>query len=170
MAKVNREALLVATGQNLKRLLSRRVWGRRPPFRVSRVQAAVPTGETFDRPADFDLAAHWAAARAAFAAMHDRYPVTVRVAPEGVPILLQAFGEGLHALLATAGESDAAGWRTLVLHFETTDAARGRLLGFGTLVEVLGSPELRATMGPEAARIAAFYAGAPQAGAILPAG
>jgi DDE family transposase len=30
LEKVNGEALLTATGQNLKRLLSRRGWGRRP--------------------------------------------------------------------------------------------------------------------------------------------
>ena len=30
LEKVNGEALLIATGQNLKRLLSRRAWGRRP--------------------------------------------------------------------------------------------------------------------------------------------
>ncbi len=46
LRRVNTEALLVATGQNLKRLLSRRGWGRRPfPGGVSGMRRALLSGQ-----------------------------------------------------------------------------------------------------------------------------
>jgi predicted DNA-binding transcriptional regulator YafY len=132
-------------------------------FRVSRVRWAMMTEETFVHPDDFDLAAYWVESCATFAAGFPGYEVTLRTAPEIEPILLQAFGEAVRALLA-AGEPDTEGWKTITLSFETADAACGRLLGFGTLVEVLDPPELRQAMWAEAARIADFYAIKPSMG------
>jgi predicted DNA-binding transcriptional regulator YafY len=58
-------------------------------YRVSRVQAATLCEERFERPLTFDLAAYWADWCAEFESSRARLPVTLRAAPELVPILPQ---------------------------------------------------------------------------------
>jgi predicted DNA-binding transcriptional regulator YafY len=132
--------------------------GRIGVYRVSRVQAARLTEERFERPEGFDLATFWAESCAEFEASRPVYPVTLRIAPELVPCLPQVFGEGVHALVEGAGPPDAKGWITLSLTFEHLPAARTRVLGMGTEVEVLEPRELRDSVIDFATRIAAFYA------------
>lgn len=127
-------------------------------YRVSRVQSASLTDEPFERPAGFDLAAYWADWCAQFRASLSHYPVTLRIAPDGIPILPQIFGERTRALIARANPPDAEGWITLCLTFETIDVACSVVLGLGTLVEVLEPPELRERVVAQAASVVAFYA------------
>ena len=127
-------------------------------LRISRVQAATITEEPCQRPEGFDLATYWAEWSSQFRASWPQYPVTVRVAPEFVPILPQVLGEGIHTLLQQADPPDASGWITLTLTFETFEGARTSMLGFGTNVEVLEPQELREGVAEFAARIVAFYA------------
>ena len=72
-------------------------------------------------------------------------------------MLPQIFGEGIHTTIAEAGPPDGGGWVTLSLTFETPDAARSTILGFGALAEVLDPPELRESVIDTARRIVAFY-------------
>lgn len=127
-------------------------------YRVSRVQEAALVEESFERPDDFDLATFWTAWCAEFESSRPRYPVTLRVAPEFVPVLPQILGEGVRAQIHAAGPADDEGWITLSLTFETLGIARSRVLGFGTMVEVLEPHELRASVLDLARRIVAFYA------------
>ena len=53
-------------------------------YRVSRVVATEPTGERFERPEGFDLAAYWAESAAAFERDAPRIEVVVRVHPDRV--------------------------------------------------------------------------------------
>lgn len=126
-------------------------------YRVSRVQAATLTEEPFERPKGFDLASYWTEWCAEFEASRPRYPFTLRVAPEFIPVLPQVFGEGVHALIAQAGPPDAEGWLTLSMTLETLGMARSYVLGFGTMVEVLEPQELRDSVLDFASRIVAFY-------------
>lgn len=48
-------------------------------YRVSRVREVSLAGERFERPADFDLAAHWEDATAAYERERDRVEMTVRI-------------------------------------------------------------------------------------------
>jgi predicted DNA-binding transcriptional regulator YafY len=132
--------------------------GRTGVYRVSRVQVARVTEERFERPEGFDLATFWAESCAEFEASRPVYPVTLRVAPELIPCLPQVFGEGVHALVEGAGPPDAEGWITLSLTFENLPAARMRVLGLGTEVEVMEPRDLRESVIDFATRIAAFYA------------
>lgn len=134
------------------------VEGQTRAYRVSRIQTAILTDETFERPSGFDLAAYWADWCAQFRASLSQYPVTLRIAPEGVPILPHIFGEGAHTLVAQADPPDAEGWITLRRTFETIEAACTMILGLGTLVEVLEPPELRERVVSQAASVVAFYA------------
>ena len=130
-------------------------------LRISRVQTATIMEESCQRPEGFDLATFWAEWSAEFKASWPQYPVTVRVAPDLVPILPQVLGERVQALIKQADPPDAEGWITLTLPFETFEGARTSMLGFGTNIEVLEPEELREGVAKFAARIVAFYAGKP---------
>ena len=139
-----------------------RVNGQQRVYRVSRVQAATLTEETFERPKNFDLAAYWAEWLAGFRGALAIYPVTARFAPEAIPTIPHVFGEAAHALIEQAGAPDREGRITLQLTFENGVVACSMLLGFGPLVEVLEPPELRQRVIQQAENIVAFYRQAPQ--------
>ncbi len=129
-------------------------------FRVSRIQAVEMTEECFDRPGDFDLRAFWVQWSAEFETiLRWRYPVTLRVAPEAVPLLSHVLGgDWVQTLVKQAGPADAKGWITLTVMFEGLMEARSRLFSLGTMVEVLEPQELRHSLADFAASIATFYA------------
>jgi predicted DNA-binding transcriptional regulator YafY len=135
-----------------------RVAGEMRVYRVSRVQAVVLTDETFERPADFDLAAYWRDWCAQFRATFTQYPAVLRVAPEAIPILSHYFGEAAQALLDHSDPPDADGWVTLRPTFETIEGACSMALGLGAWVEVLEPAELRERVIQQAASVLAFYA------------
>jgi predicted DNA-binding transcriptional regulator YafY len=127
--------------------------------RVSRVSDARITDERFERPPDFYLDTFWKAWCAETEEGRPHYPVTVRVAAALVPFLPQYFGERIRDGIERAGPPDAEGWITLTLPFETLQAARERILGLGSAVEVLEPQALRRSVVDFAAQIVAFYEG-----------
>lgn len=127
-------------------------------FRVSRIQSVLLIEEHFERPADFDLAAFWTAWCVQFKTNLPQYPVTIRIKQETLPWLHHVFGEGIHSKLKRAAPPDSEGRVTLTFNFETLEGARGRLLGLGTMVEVLEPLELRENIFNLAAELVAFYA------------
>lgn len=126
-------------------------------FRVSRVAEVAPLEETFERPADFDLAAYWTDSCARFEASWQRYAARLRVSPELTPFLQFTFSEGTYTPLDQAGLADADGWLTVTCTFDSFEAARTRVLGLGTEVEVIEPAELRAGVSELAASVARFY-------------
>jgi predicted DNA-binding transcriptional regulator YafY len=113
--------------------------------------------QSFDRPADFDLAAFWEAWCAEYETMLSGFTATVRVAPELLPWLPRYFGHGIHAQIAQAGPPDAQGWVRLELSFQSFEAARDRILSFGRAVEVLEPRALRRSVLDYAEQIVALY-------------
>jgi hypothetical protein len=108
------------------------------------------------RPEGFELGAYWSRWQVEFEASLPKYAVRVRVAAEHVPMLPQLFGDWMRTLAEqTPPASD--GSLTLSLTFDSLEYARTRMLGLGTMVEVLDPPELRAAVADHARRIAAFY-------------
>ena len=126
--------------------------------RVSDLLDARLTGETFERPAQFDLAAFWRAWCIEREKSHAAYPVLVRVAPNFIPWLPMYFGDPIRDKIAQAGPPDAEGGITLELDFESLEAARDRLLDLGRGVEVLKPLALRKSITDYAAQIVALYA------------
>ncbi len=126
-------------------------------YRVSRLQEVIMLGTTFERPGEFNLAAHWMKWRANFEANSEKYAVKLRVAPEAVPRLAQTFGEGIHALTGQANNADDKGWIELPLTFESVEKACRQLLGLGTNIEVVEPKELRERMLDQACKMAALY-------------
>jgi len=126
-------------------------------YRVSRMDAARVTDETFTRPQHFDLPAYWTAWCADFAAQLPSYAVTVRCAPGALPLLPRVLGEGVRRQIEAAGPPDATGRITLALTFPSFDVACGQVLALGPDVEIVDPPELRAALCDLAARVLSIY-------------
>ncbi|NVI87256.1 YafY family protein, partial [Actinomadura sp. BRA 177] len=116
----------------------------------------------FDRPAGFDLAAHWTAYTERFEA--DSYPehATVRLSPDGLTraqILLPP--AMARAALDTATPPGPDGWIQAVLPIESVRHAHVELLKLGADAEALDPPELRAMITATVRALAARYTPAP---------
>ena len=114
------------------------------------------TEERLERPADFDLQAFWRDWCAEQEQGQSRFAVTLRVAPHFAPELIRRLGDQVRAHIA-AGAAGAAGWVTVELYFESLEAARERILSFGSGVEVLEPLALRWSVQDFAAQIVALY-------------
>ncbi|MET8701646.1 WYL domain-containing protein [Kitasatospora sp. NPDC004723] len=127
-------------------------------YRVSRLLAVEVADETFERPAGFDLAAHWTeTARRLTAALHQQ-TARLRLSPEARRLLPMQFGAAGARALATAGPPDADGWAEVDLAVESTAVAVGDLLRLGPGAVVLGPPDLREAVAAAATALARRYA------------
>ncbi|MDV3222140.1 helix-turn-helix transcriptional regulator [Intrasporangium sp.] len=107
-------------------------------FRVDRVTSIEPTGESFDRPTDFDLDAAWAAVVDHVEQRRAQTWATVLVEDRFVPIMRDRFG--LHCRDDGRGPN---GWTRLRVAAPTPlDLARN-LAGWGGLIDVLDPPSVR---------------------------
>jgi len=112
-------------------------------YRISRVMAARPLDEPFERPAGFDLAAHWAESIAAYEREVPRLEVIVRVDPQRLDALADLVGGQVVAAAERLPEPDPDDWTRLRLRLDWPGDAPGRLLGMGRDLEVIGPPEVR---------------------------
>ncbi|OQO92910.1 transcriptional regulator [Saccharomonospora piscinae] len=129
-------------------------------YRVARVAAVTVLDESFDRPADFDLAGWWERSSASFERSLQRVPVRIRLSPAGMralPAVVEA--DLVVAALREAPPPGPDGWTELELRLEEPHIAAGQLLGLGTEVEVL-EPQAARTAFAEAARAMARRHGA----------
>jgi predicted DNA-binding transcriptional regulator YafY len=136
------------------------VWARNEQIHVYRVSDLLDvqmSDEPFGRPEEFDLVTFWegwCAEREGY--FHD-YKAVVRVAPGLLQLLPRYFGNHIQARIAQADPPDAEGWTRLELSFESFEAARERILGFGRGVAVLEPRPLRRSVQDYAQQIAALY-------------
>ncbi|HJZ46597.1 MAG TPA: YafY family protein [Roseiflexaceae bacterium] len=124
-------------------------------YRVARVRAAEVTDQHCERPADFDLAAHWEQSSIEFRANLPRYPARLRADPAVLPAL---HAPGRYARVEHVGEPDAEGWLHIAMLFEEEHNACEYVLSFGPRLEVLEPQSLRELVRREAAGIVALYA------------
>ena len=127
-------------------------------FRVAAIQRAEARDAVFQRPRQFDLAAHWREATQRFEEGIYRDIATLRVSPTGLrrlrnfsPIVAQAADRSL-------GEPDHVGWRTVSVPIEAVDHAAREMLRLGAEAEVLEPAALRERLRASAERLAALYA------------
>lgn len=125
--------------------------------RLSNLLEVKYSGEPFDRPEDFDLVAFWENWCREQEKRLALYPVTLRLSPEILPYLPMFFGDHIQAKVDQAGPPDENGWQTLEISFESLEAARGRLLGFGREVEVLAPTALRKSILDFARQTVSLY-------------
>ncbi len=126
---------LVAKGQSWY-LVARGTTGMRT-FRVSRMTAATVLASGFERPAKFDLAAHWARSTAELEVRRRRFSVLLALAPDAARMLA--------ARCPTTAVPDAKdfgsvpdGWVILRAEFEDEGFASFVVLGLGSRACALG--------------------------------
>lgn len=125
-------------------------------YKVTNLLAAKKTEETFERPADFDLAAWWSKQLDDFDTRRYQGKALVRFSPEAVtkaPDNLDA--DSVAAIGEGTVEQD--GWTVATVPIETHAHAAGELLRLGG-VEVLEPSSLRQRMRELALEAAAFHA------------
>jgi predicted DNA-binding transcriptional regulator YafY len=126
-------------------------------YRVSRVQSAEQLDQPALRPAGLDLDDLWQELRRRVEERGPGVEVELRVRRERSEMLLRLARSQLTTPPEGEPEAEPGGWVRHRLRFVAEGAAQGLLLGFGTDVEVLSPPSLRAMMGASAAAIARLY-------------
>lgn len=131
-------------------------------FRISRMQAVALTGNTFERPPDFDLESHWKEASRQFVQQtreaqskeeDDECQALIRVHPE----LAVFFFSDLSGHYSRDREPDADGWVTFRVTFPSLRMARWRVISGGTWAEALSPPELCEGIAQTARAILEMY-------------
>ncbi|MFD7611376.1 helix-turn-helix transcriptional regulator [Streptomyces sp. NPDC059828] len=127
-------------------------------YRVTQILDAAVCDERFDRPQDFDLAAHWSSYLDDFHARRHTGTATIRLSrrgrrrlPDNVP------PEVVRAVESTATAADDEGWVEAVIPIESTEHACGELLRLGVDVEVVAPAELRQAMAAVVGVLARAY-------------
>ena len=137
-------------------LVGRREAGYRT-YRLSQIQALTPTGETFERPADFDLPTHWREATAAFEREVYVGVARVRATRVGLSRLKDISGAVKDAIEAQSLAFDAEGWALLDVPIEEEKWASREMTRVGAELEVLVPASLRERMTEIAGRLARSY-------------
>ena len=128
-------------------------------YRVSRVVDAEPREDGFERPAGFDLAAHWAESISAYERDFERTEVVFRVPPEHVDEVVGAVGrERVRRGGVTAGD-DAV---TIRAGFEWEDEALSAAVRLARVAEVREPAWIRDVLTELAQVILARYLGDDQ--------
>lgn len=134
--------------------------GRVPrTYRVANIRAAEVGSESFARPKQFDLAAHWERSVRDYEAGVYHEEADVRLSPDGWRRLELLGPYVTRAAARTAGKPDRKGWVRCRLPLESIDFGVRELMRLGEEVVVLGPPALRAEMARRAGRMAEVHGG-----------
>jgi predicted DNA-binding transcriptional regulator YafY len=125
-------------------------------YRVDRVVEAGLLPERFDAPVGFELATFWKDWSREFESSRPALAVKVRIDPRLWDALPEIFGEAVRARMEAGSAPDRHGWRVIELTFESTAAARTRILGLGPEAEVVEPNEIREAVRSAAAATAAL--------------
>jgi predicted DNA-binding transcriptional regulator YafY len=145
---------LVAKGRTWY-VIWRRRDGRLRVDRASDVVDAELTGESFERPPDFDLAQFWTEWASAYEASRWPYSVRIHLARESLPNLERNLGRHIDRIDAGSSRFEHVEVR---MTFDVLDQARAALLPYGGAVEVMEPDALRLSIADFAANITAVYA------------
>lgn len=124
--------------------------------RISHLSEVEPLEATFERPADFNLAAFWQRWCAEFESTRSHYSVKARVAAHFIADLPHHFGPQMQEQIVQA-TPDNQGRITVELSFESLWSARAHLLALGRAIEVLEPEPLRLSIVDYAQQIVAMY-------------
>ncbi|QHF93072.1 transcriptional regulator [Streptomyces sp. NHF165] len=150
--------------QTRARVEGRAAVGEARTYRVSRFLELEPTGVSFERPADFDLAAYWqeSARRLEERLRHD--VAVLRLSPRARRLLPMRFGSAGVRALAAAGPPGEDGWVRVEMDVEAEPVAVGDLLALGAEAEVLGPPGLREAVARTVTALAGRYGATAETG------
>jgi len=128
-------------------------------YRVSRVLEMSPTGEGFQRPQGFDLAAHWQDYLAEFDARRVQGEIAIRFSPTAVEMLTDLLDGASARAVAENGVAAADGWVTARIPYESVEHTTSLVLRFGEDAELLEPVWMRERLAASARAIADMYAG-----------
>ncbi|WP_329009769.1 helix-turn-helix transcriptional regulator [Streptomyces sp. NBC_01601] len=126
-------------------------------YRIGQILALERLDETFDLPADFDLARHWQAHSAALQERLWQGEAEIRISPAGIA-RLRDFAAQAVIDAVDRGEPEPDGRRRSVIPVESLTHAESELLRLGPEVEVLAPAELRDRVAASTRAMAALYA------------
>ncbi|MEV4251990.1 YafY family protein [Spirillospora sp. NPDC049652] len=127
-------------------------------YRVSRILDMTVSDERFERPAGFDLAAHWASYLRSFDERRLTLTATVRLSPRVLGRLTDFLDDAsARAARETARPAGEDGWVEVVVPVESAERGVHDLLRLGNDAEVVGPPELRARVADTVAALARRY-------------
>ena len=139
------------------------VYSRVNVVRVRRVSHLIDVGqtdETFARPDNFDLELFWRRWCRDYEENRPHYPVLLRVAPHFMTELTRSFDNRIHIIPKRSIDLPAPmqeGWETVEIVFESLQAARASILGYGAAVEILAPLPLRLSVRDFAEQIVNVY-------------
>jgi predicted DNA-binding transcriptional regulator YafY len=119
-------------------------------FRVSRMTNSKVLDTPSERPAGFDLAAHWREATNQYREGRKRYIATLRLHPKAADRLTSWRCTVQRPAL---GRPQEDGWVLREIEFDDEDQAAFVVLGFGSRAEVLSPASLRERVGLEIAEL-----------------
>jgi predicted DNA-binding transcriptional regulator YafY len=121
-------------------------------FRVDRITTVEATGEAVVRPPGFDLADAWKLATDEVDQRRTPTRARAKVTPEAVGYCRYAFGNRVHI-----GPADDAGQVEIEVRGHSPRMLAGELARFGSMLEVIEPPEVRAALAQLAGELAAIY-------------
>jgi predicted DNA-binding transcriptional regulator YafY len=136
------------------------VYARKNRIRAHRVSDLINVqsmDEAFQRPEKFILADFWADWCSEHEARFAVFSTSVRVAPSFLPLMPKYFGSQIQERISASNTLDEEGWTKITLSFESFEAARERILGFGRGIEVLEPISLRRSIQDMAEQIVDLY-------------
>jgi predicted DNA-binding transcriptional regulator YafY len=116
-------------------------------YRVSRMEAVTVLASKFERPAKFDLAAHWKESTAKLGELRGGFEVTLRLTV-GAVRRLSEWG------IAHAAEEQCEGWVKLKASFDTEGEAKFLVLGLGSRAQVISPASFKRLIFEEASAVA----------------
>jgi predicted DNA-binding transcriptional regulator YafY len=131
----------IVTKQAIWYLVARAPAGMRT-YRIGRMQNAVVLAATFERPANFDLAAHWKTATAQLQQKRTQFRAPLALAPDAA-VALSRWCRVSPASDVQCTPPLQDGWTVLHVSFENPQEAKFIALGLGARVHVLAPINLR---------------------------
>jgi len=128
--------------------------GRMRASRVASAHNAAILDEGFDREEGFDLERFWTAWAQASKERRACLSVKAKASADALPELERRLGD--HVDQVHEGHADA-GFREILLTFESLEQARGVLLAYGSAIEVLEPKALRLSVEDFAKQICSMY-------------
>jgi len=134
-----------------------RVGGGYRTYRIAKVLDLETLEDSFQRPANFDLSAHWRQDLKRFEDSLRRDEAVLRVSAAALS-RIERLGTDI-AEPVIAAISDAKGWRQAAVPIEGIEQAAAMLLGFGAEIEVVSPTALRRQLADRARQVLALYEG-----------
>jgi predicted DNA-binding transcriptional regulator YafY len=131
--------------------------GQPRTYRVSRVSRVTTLDGPFERPGEFDLAAFWAEASAAYERDTPRVAVTLRIARDRLDRLRGVIGERPYSTMERLEDPDPDGWLRIRVKLDWPNEATTQILAVGPGCELLEPEPLRHRIAGEAGRLASLY-------------